>query len=144
MKSKMGSLFAILRGQKSEPDKKAAKAISSAVPVRKPSHGNAPSHRFPAVAIKPGAVSCDKAIELSGFRMLARQARIPLPECTMPDACTCGFQKYDDRRGSEDRRLGLAPDQRLFLSPAQRNDAERRGKETQNSPRERRLTGRKS
>jgi hypothetical protein len=143
MKSKMGSLFAILRGPKSEADTQAAKPISSAVPTRKPSPGGAPSRRFPAVAIKPGAVSCQKAIELSGVRKLARHARIPLSECTMPDACTCSFQKYDDRRGGDDRRLGLAADQRLFLSPSQRNDAERRGKDTQNSPRDRRLTGKK-
>jgi hypothetical protein len=138
MKSKMDSLFAILRGATSEVDKKAAKSISSAVPMRNPSPGGAASRRFPAVAIKPGAVSCDKAIELSGVRKLARHARIPVPECTMPDACTCSFQKYDDRRGGDDRRLGLAPDQRLFLSPAQRNDVERRAKDTQNSPCDRR------
>jgi hypothetical protein len=111
--------------------------------VRKPSLGITASLRFHAVAIKPGEVSCEKAIELSGSRMLARQASIPLPGCTMPDGCTCGFQKYDDRR-ERDRRLGLAADPRLFSSTSQRNDTERRGKDTQNSPRERRRTGEKS
>jgi hypothetical protein len=140
MKSKMRSLFAILQGPKSEPAKQ---ATSSTVPLRAPSSGIAASRRFHAVAIKPGKVSCAKAIELSGGRMLARQACIPLPGCTMPNGCTCGFQKYDDRR-ERDRRLGLAPDPRLFLSSSQRNDTERRAKDTQNSPRERRLSGKKS
>jgi hypothetical protein len=143
MKSNIGSLLGVLRGPRSEADKKGAKAVSSAVPVRKPSPGSAGSRHFQAVVIKPGKVSCEKAIELSGGRMLARQACVPLPECTMPNRCTCVFQKFDDRR-ERDRRLGLAPDQRLFLSPSQRIATERRGKDNQNSPRERRVTGKKT
>lgn len=43
---------------------------------------------------------------MEGIRLLADEApRLPLSDCTMPEACNCRFQKYPDRRSGYDRRL---------------------------------------
>jgi hypothetical protein len=56
------------------------------------------------VAIIPDRAACPAAVASRGKRVLSRDAPpIPLPNCTRPQACTCRYAKFSDRR-QDDRR----------------------------------------
>lgn len=58
-----------------------------------------------AVSITTGSYCCEAARGVIGRRFLAAQApRLPLPECTAPEACTCKYKHHSDRRGPPRRK----------------------------------------
>ena len=58
-----------------------------------------------AVSIATERYACEAARGLMGRRFLAAEApRIPLPQCTAPEACTCTYRHYNDRRGPPRRK----------------------------------------
>ncbi|HEY6643913.1 hypothetical protein [Povalibacter sp.] len=60
---------------------------------------------FQAIAIYRGVSACEMARKFSEHRFLVREApTLPLPGCTMSQACECRYLKFRDRRG-ESRRL---------------------------------------
>lgn len=61
-----------------------------------------PTHR--AVAICPGAFSCEAVRQREEKRYLSGDAPfLPLRECDQA-ACECTYEHFDDRRADEDRR----------------------------------------
>jgi hypothetical protein len=72
-------------------------AKSTTVPARLPK-------RWHAVAIVAKSTSCQAARDLRATRFLSAEApRLPLVQCTTPNACPCAYKHHDDRR-SESRR----------------------------------------
>jgi hypothetical protein len=62
------------------------------------------SKQWHAVTIAAKSSSCEAARAARNTRYLSAQApRLPLPECSKPDACPCAYRHYADRR-SEVRR----------------------------------------
>lgn len=67
---------------------------------------SAPPNRYQAVSIVSGGKSCAAVKALAGRRFLAGSApSLPLPTCSLSDQCKCRFQKYEDRREDNSRRL---------------------------------------
>ncbi|MBS0367006.1 MAG: hypothetical protein JSR67_14410 [Proteobacteria bacterium] len=63
---------------------------------------------FTSVSIVHAGKCCATAKSLAGQRFLARNApALPLPGCTLAQACHCRFQKHQDRR-DDYRRLPTA------------------------------------
>lgn len=67
---------------------------------------SAPPNRYQAVSIVSGGKCCAAVKALTGKRFLAGNApSLPLPACSLSDQCKCSFQKYEDRREDNSRRL---------------------------------------
>jgi len=57
-----------------------------------------------AVSIICTSASCEAARALKGQRYLSAAApRLPLADCTSPDACPCVYRKHADRRAGPRR-----------------------------------------
>jgi hypothetical protein len=57
-----------------------------------------------AVSIATKSTSCEAARALRTARYLSAKApRLPLAECTTPDACPCAYKHHEDRRGNSRR-----------------------------------------
>ena len=80
-------------------------SAGQAPPLRAP-----PSH-WHAVAIKPKGQCCDAVQTCRTARFLSGDApRLPLPECTTSDTCTCVYKHHADRRAHprrQDEKDGL-------------------------------------
>jgi len=58
---------------------------------------------------------CQAAREAENKRVLSVSApTLPVAACTMPDECTCHFQKFNDRRQERRRIFGASKDSRYF------------------------------
>jgi hypothetical protein len=77
---------------------------------------------FPAVSIVAPSGCCPAVKELTGRKVLAKDApRLPLAECSDPAKCKCRFQKHSDRRGGDDdRRLFTTQQRSVWFSGSQR------------------------
>ena len=63
-------------------------------------------NRYQSVSIAHASKCCAAVKALAGQRFLAANApSLPLPSCTLASQCKCKFQKYDDRRDDDERRL---------------------------------------
>jgi hypothetical protein len=63
------------------------------------------SSHWHAVAIKPKGQCCDAVEARRTTRFLSGDApRLPLPECSTSDTCTCVYKHHADRR-AQPRRL---------------------------------------
>jgi hypothetical protein len=61
---------------------------------------------FRAVSIICRAPSCEAARSPTGLRRLLTQGTsLPLADCSMPEMCKCRYQKHDDRRMEDNRRM---------------------------------------
>jgi len=62
--------------------------------------------RYAAVSIITASDCCEAVKEMTGVRILARDAPtvLPLSQCSMPDKCRCRFRKYSDRRDESGER----------------------------------------
>jgi hypothetical protein len=82
-----------------------------------------------AVGILPGREAGEAALALRGRRFLpAGVRRLPLPECTRQDQCSCKYQHYGDRRGAQRRnRVAGASDAGKAPERDRRRPGERRG-----------------
>jgi hypothetical protein len=81
-----------------------------------------------AVAIVAKSSSCEAARAARGTRYLSAEApRLPLAECSKPDACPCAYKHYADRR-AESRRAddGGAPTRGTSTTPERRMQPDRR------------------
>lgn len=112
------SLFASLFGRSKNDSKTTPAARTSAAPS---------AHPYQAISIHPGASCCNSAKKLESHRFLARKApQLPLPDCTMGDACKCRYVKHPDRR-SDSRRVGdVGITQTLFSAEERRRIKGRR------------------
>ncbi len=64
-----------------------------------------PTKKYHGVTVATGSNCCGAVGQLEGMRMLATHAPLlPMPNCTMPEACRCRFRKYADRREDEQGR----------------------------------------
>ena len=83
---------------------------------------------YPAVSIVTAGNCCLAVKSLKGIKALAVAApRLPLPDCSMPHACQCRFQKYADRRAEdEDRRLLGSSERSTWFNGAQRRKSRSR------------------
>jgi hypothetical protein len=78
---------------------KTKSSLSQAPPARASSHWH-------AVAIKPKGQCCDAVQAHRTARFLSSDApRLPLPECSTSDTCTCVYKHHSDRR-AQPRRQG--------------------------------------
>jgi hypothetical protein len=85
---------------------------------KKPSHLESPKravettgHRgkWHAVSIVCERYSCEAARGLMASRFLAAEApRLPLVGCAAPEACTCKYKHYSDRRGPPRRKEDIS------------------------------------
>jgi hypothetical protein len=67
-----------------------------------PSRRSTPWH---AVSVVTGRWCCDAARGILGSRFLSREApRLPLPQCSSADACSCLYKHHPDRRGQPRRK----------------------------------------
>ena len=58
-----------------------------------------------AVSVTTGQTCCESARGLIGRRFLAARApRLPLPECTLAEACACKYKHHEDRRAAPRRK----------------------------------------
>jgi hypothetical protein len=58
-----------------------------------------------AVSIVTGRWCCEAARGRIGMRYLSREApRLPLPQCTAAESCTCMYKHHSDRRAMTPRR----------------------------------------
>ena len=65
-----------------------------------------PPNRYQAVSIVSASKCCAAVKALTGQRFLACSApSLPLANCSLSDQCRCSFQKYEDRRDDNSRRL---------------------------------------
>jgi hypothetical protein len=81
------------------------------------------SKQWHAVSIVAKSSSCEAARAARNTRYLSAEApRLPLAECTKPEACSCSYKHYADRR-AETRR---ADDEEGALSSGTRPNPERR------------------
>lgn len=72
---------------------------------RRVSDPDADSTQYHAVSLKVGSYACNAAKAIAGQRFLATEApKIPLPDCSAADGCTCRFVHHKDRRSGKDRR----------------------------------------
>lgn len=83
-----------------------------APPDSGPAPKKSPAGRlYASITVVPGRTCCHAARKLRKARTLVDQApRLPLPDCTQPEACECTFEKYADRRSKADgdrRVVGL-------------------------------------
>jgi hypothetical protein len=78
--------------------------------------------KFPAVTIVAPAGCCAAASAMNEVRILAARAPpLPMPNCTMPNACRCRFKKYVDRREDEQgRRFKYGGERSAWYSGSQR------------------------
>jgi hypothetical protein len=111
---KLINLITQLRGRKGNPDEGEVRSANL--------------HRYHAVSIATGLMSCPKARKARGIRFLSRLApSIPLPGCSMSEECSCRFQKHNDRRQVGDRRLfGNQSDERFYSGVERRQPYGRR------------------
>ena len=64
----------------------------------------APPSQWHAVCIKPKGSSCEAVQAYRAARYLSSEApRLPVPECTVSDTCSCVYKHHADRR-SQSRR----------------------------------------
>jgi hypothetical protein len=58
-----------------------------------------------AVSIATGNSGCEAARARIAARYLSREApRLPLPQCSDPESCSCWYKHYGDRRGRPRRK----------------------------------------
>ena len=78
--------------------------------------------KFPAVTIFTGSNCCPAVSALKDRKILAKNAPpLPMPDCTIPDACRCRFRKYVDRRDDEQgRRFGYGQASGVWYAGGQR------------------------
>lgn len=113
------SFFASLFGRSST--KKSTKTRAVVVPT---------PHPFQSISIHKGMVCCVTAKKVDGYRFLVKNApQLPLSECTMPAACKCRYEKYDDRRSGARRSSDIGLKQVLFAAEEQRRSKGRRKKD---------------
>lgn len=63
------------------------------------------SSQWHAVAIKPKGECCDAVQARRATRFLSSDApRLPLPECSTSDTCTCVYKHHADRRAHPRRQ----------------------------------------
>jgi len=61
---------------------------------------------YRAVSIICRAPSCEAARSPTGQRRLLTQGcNLPLADCSMPELCKCRYQKHEDRRMDDNRRM---------------------------------------
>lgn len=86
---------------------------------------------YPAVSVVSTGDCCAAAKALGGRRILAADApRLPLADCTRPEACRCRFAKFADRRDDDQARRHEGSSMRSVLysgqqrrrSPGRRRD----------------------
>jgi hypothetical protein len=86
--------------------------------------------RWHAVSVKPGPRACNAAVSGKNRRWLSREApMLPLPGCTLPDACRCTYNHHDDRRAGGRRAEDLDA-----FSQAPRVANERRSRKSRRGP----------
>jgi hypothetical protein len=97
--------------------------------IRAPS-ARASSH-WHAVAIKPKGQCCDAVQAHRTARFLSSDApRLPLPECSTSDTCTCVYKHHADRRAQPRRqaekdglrRSGKVAQERRLISDRRKTD----------------------
>ena len=81
------------------------------------------SKQWHAVTIVTKSSSCEAARAARNTRYLSAQApRLPLADCSKPDACPCAYKHHADRRsesrraddeGGLSRSTGATPERRL-------------------------------
>lgn len=75
-----------------------------------------------AVSIVTKAVQCEAAHALRGKRFLSAAApRLPLPGCSMRNACDCAYKHHADRRAPPRRK-----DESIGFGPRRQPEDERR------------------
>jgi hypothetical protein len=83
---------------------KSKSSASHAPPARASNHWH-------AVAIKPKGQCCEAVQARRSARFLSKEApRLPLPDCSTSDTCTCVYKHHADRRAQprrQDERDGL-------------------------------------
>jgi hypothetical protein len=103
---------------------RSATAKSASVQTRSPKHWH-------AVAIVAKSSSCEAARALRGTRFLSAEApRLPLVQCTTPNACPCAYRHHDDRRAEsrrEEEGAGLGAGGKVAVE--RRTQRDRREKE---------------
>jgi len=97
-------------------------------PVAAPrSHRVDANYPYHAVAIKCGMHCCKAARVAENKRVLSVTApTLPVAACTMPNECTCHFQKFNDRRQEHRRIFGSSEDSRYFGGTERRQSGGRR------------------
>ena len=92
-------------------------------PVQSTNYGA--QNPFHAVSVLVTGSCCQEARKLAGERFLSRNAPpLPLPNCTMPEACACRFKKHIDRRHHDRRAFGS--EQRWYAGQNRRTPGGRR------------------
>jgi hypothetical protein len=81
------------------------------------------SKQWHAVTIVAKSSSCDAARAARNTRYLSAEApRLPLADCSKPDACPCAYKHYADRRaearradddGGPSRSTSVTPERRM-------------------------------
>lgn len=81
---------------------------------------------YAAVTVTSPAKCCEAALAtLDQPLLLTSHPQLPLPDCSMPDACRCQFRNWDDRRIGERRLPGASLSETAQFRARIRND--RRG-----------------
>ena len=113
------SVFASLFGHFGESKSVPAKVAGAQAP-----------RPFQSISIHRGMVCCATAKKVDGYRFLYKNApQLPLSECTMPSACKCRYEKYDDRRSGPRRSSDIGLKQVLFSAAERRRTGGRRKKD---------------
>lgn len=96
--------------------------------VRKPR--TATINLFRAVAVVTGNPCCEASKVKRNTRILMRSApALPLAHCSMRQRCTCHYSRYEDRRDSERRALGMDTMSTWFSGKERRLSRGRRSKD---------------
>ena len=87
---------------------------------------------FHSISIRPGARACDAAQQMSGQRILSKEAPgLPLPDCDLTD-CQCRLAHHSDRRHGHLRRSpfasGVSDDTGKHSQEQRENPDDRRAK----------------
>lgn len=86
-----------------------------------------PAHDYRAVMVIPGIECCEAVRFTAGERYLLKDApKLPLPNCTNAENCSCRFKKIGDRRDADRRQLGVWEANRWYGGPEHRSGRDRR------------------
>ncbi|MCP5472417.1 MAG: hypothetical protein H7A18_10135 [Sinobacteraceae bacterium] len=102
----MASWLSRLLGRTAAAPVRARRAPEARVSPAGSSHPSNPPrvNAYQAVSVLACPHACAAACQVQGQRFLARQApQLPLADCARPSTCRCRYQKFVDRRSSQQR-----------------------------------------